>query len=72
MVNNLRAKCAAKIWTLVFLAVRSRSHCTSASNWYSKAWKFSHTERISLMRAHLGTYPAEFYYRNLRLHKYFG
>ena len=46
-VNNLRAKRAAKIWTLVFLAVRRRSHCTSASNWDSKAWKFSHTERKS-------------------------
>ena len=32
-VNNSRAKRAAKIWTLVFLAVRRRSHCTSASNW---------------------------------------
>ena len=30
-----------------FLAVRRRSHCTSASNWDSKAWKFSHTERKS-------------------------
>ena len=43
-VNNSHAKRAAKIWTLVFLAVRRRSHCTSASNWDSKAWKFSHTE----------------------------
>ena len=24
---------------------------------------------VSLMRAHLGTYPAEFYYSNLRPHK---
>ena len=24
---------------------------------------------VSLMRAHLGTYPAEFYYSNSRLHK---
>ena len=32
---------------MVFLAVRRRSHCTSASNWESKAWKFSHTERKS-------------------------
>ena len=47
VVNNSRAKRAAKIWTLVFLAVRRRSHCTSASNWDSKAWKFSHTERKS-------------------------
>ena len=66
-VNNSCAKRAAKIWTLVFLAVRRRSHCTSASNWDSKAWKFSHTE-VSLMRAHLGTYPAEFYYSNSRLY----
>ena len=44
-VNNSRAKHAAKIWTLLFLAVRRRSHCTSASNWDSKAWKFSRTER---------------------------
>ena len=43
VVNNLRVKRAAKIWTLVFLAVRRRFHCTSASNWDSKAWKFSHT-----------------------------
>ena len=34
-VNNSRAKLAAKIWTLLFLAVRRRSHCTSASNWDS-------------------------------------
>ena len=47
VVNNSRAKRAAKIWTLVFLAVRRHSHCTSASNWDSKAWKFSHTERKS-------------------------
>ena len=68
VVDNSRAKRAAKICTLVFLAVRRPSHCTSASNWDSKAWKFSHTE-VSLMRAHLGTYPAEFYYSNSRLHK---
>ena len=47
VVNNLRAKRAAKIWTLVFLAVRRCCNCTSASNWDSKAWKFSHTERKS-------------------------
>ena len=45
--NNSCAKRVAKIWILVFLAVRRRSHCTSASNWDSKAWKFSHTERKS-------------------------
>ena len=75
-VNNSRAKRSAKIWTLVFFAVRRRSHCTSALKWDSKAWKFSHTE-VSLMRAHLGTYPAEFYYSKSRPHKcrtrnYFG
>ena len=43
---------AAKIWTLVFLAVRRRSHCTSASNWDSKAWKFSHNERKSYAVVH--------------------
>ena len=50
LVNNSRAKRAAKIWTLLFfffLAVRRRSHSTSASNWDSKAWKFSRTERKS-------------------------
>ena len=47
VVNNSREKHAAKICTLVFLAVRRRSHCTSASNWDSKAWKFSHIERKS-------------------------
>ena len=47
VVKLSRAKRAAKIWTLVFLAVRRRSHCTSASNWDSKAWKFIHTERKS-------------------------
>ena len=31
-VNNSRTKRAAIIWTMVFLAVRKRSHCTSASN----------------------------------------
>ena len=54
---------------LIFLAVRSLSHCTSASNWDSKAWKFSHTERKSYACALIGTYPAEFYYSNLRPHK---
>ena len=66
--NNSHAKRVAKIWILVFLAVRRRSHCTSASNWDSKAWKFSHTD-VSLTRVHLGTYSAEFYYSNSRLHK---
>ena len=47
VVDNSHAKHAAKICTSVFLAVRRRSHCTSASNWDSKAWKFSHTERKS-------------------------
>ena len=68
VVNNSRAKRAAKIWTLVFLAVRRRSHCTSASNWDSKAWKFSRTERKSYTCA-LRYVPAEFYYSNSRLHK---
>ena len=67
-VNNSRAKHAAKIWTLVFLAVRRRSHCTSASNWDSKAWKFSHTERKSYACA-LRYVPAKFYYSNSRPHK---
>ena len=49
-INNSRAKCAAEIWTLVFLAVRRRSHCTSASNLDSNAWKFSRTERKSCVR----------------------
>ena len=31
VVNNSRAKRVAKFWTLLFLAVRRRSHCTSAS-----------------------------------------
>ena len=35
----IRAQSAAKIWALVLLAVRRRSHCASA--------KFSHTERKS-------------------------
>ena len=67
-VNNSRTKRAAKIWTLVFLAVRRRSHCTSASNWDSKAWKFSHTERKSYACA-LRYVPAKFYYSNSRPHK---
>ena len=67
-VNNSRAKRAAKIWTLVFLAVRRRSHCTSASNWDSKVWKFSHTERKSYVCA-LRYAPAKFYYSNSRPHK---
>ena len=66
--NNLRSKLAAKIWTLAFLAVRRRYHCTSASNWDSKAWKFSHTERKSYACA-LRYVPAKFYYSNSRPHK---
>ena len=31
--------------------MRRRSHCTSASNWDSKAWKFSRTERKSYVCA---------------------
>ena len=69
-VNNSRANRAAKIWTLVFLAVRRRCHCTSASNWDSKAWKFSHNERKSYAGVlYLGTYPAEFSYSNSTPHK---
>ena len=67
-VNNSRAKRVAKIWTLVFLAVRRRSHCTSAPNWDSKAWKFSHTERKCYACA-LRYVPAKFYYNNSRPHK---
>ena len=66
VVNNSRAKLAAKIWTLVFLAVRRRFHCISASNWDSKAWKFSHTERKSYACA---LRYVEFYYSSSRLHK---
>ena len=44
---NSRAKRAAKIWILLFSGVRRRSHWTSASNWDSKAWRFSRTERKS-------------------------
>ena len=47
VVDNSCAKRVAKICTMVLLAVRKRSHCTSASNWNSKAWKFSHTEHKS-------------------------
>ena len=65
VVDNSRAKRAAKNCALVFLAVRRRSHCTSASNWDSKAWKFSHTERKSCACA----LRSEFYYSNSRLHK---
>ena len=59
VVNNLRAKRAAKFWTLVFLAVRRCSHCTSASNLDYNAWKLV-ILNISLMRAHLGTYLPNF------------
>ena len=44
----IRARSARqKFGPWYFLAVRRRSHWTSASNWDSKAWKFSHTERKS-------------------------
>ena len=62
VVNNSHAKHTAKFWTLLFLAVRRRSYCTSASNWGSKAWKFNHTERKSYAR----TYPAGFYYSTIQ------
>ena len=52
--------------TLVFLAVRRCSHCTSASNRDSKAWKFSHTECKSYACA---LRYVELYYSNSRLHK---
>ena len=45
--DNSHANRAAKFWSLLFLTVRSCSHYTSASNWESKAWKFSHTEHKS-------------------------
>ena len=48
--------------------MRRRYHCTSASNWDSKAWKFSHTERKSYVCA-LRYVPAKFYYSNSRPHK---
>ena len=57
-----RAKRAAKFWTLLFLAIRRRSHSTSASNWEPKAWKFHHTER----RFYVRMYPAGFYYSNIQ------
>ena len=60
-VNNSRSKRAAKIW-IYFLAVRKRSHCTSASNWELPllcSLSLACTER---MRAHLRLYPAGFYY----------
>ena len=48
--------------------MRRRSHCTSASNWDSEAWKFSHTERWSYACA-LRYVAAKFYYSNSRPHK---
>ena len=68
VVNKSHAKRTAKVWTLVFLAVRKCSHCTSASNWDSKAWKFSHAELKSYACA-LRYVPAKFYYSNSRPHK---
>ena len=61
-VNNSRAKRVAKIWTLVFLAVRRRSHCTSASNWDSRILRPGSLVilNVSLMRAHLGAYLPNF------------
>ena len=46
-INNSRAKHAAKFWTQLFLAVRRRTHCTSASNWESPllcSLSLGHTE----------------------------
>ena len=58
-VNNLRAKRTAKIWTLIFLAVRRRYHCTSASNWIIRPGSLV-ILNVSLMCAHLGTYLPNF------------
>ena len=57
-LSIIRARSMWQIWTLLFLDVRRHSHWTSASNWESKAWKFSHTERKSYACAL--TYPAGF------------
>ena len=68
-LSIIRAQSARqKFGPWYFLAVRRRSHCTSASNWDSKAWKFSHTERRSYACA-LRYVPAKFYYSNSRPHK---
>ena len=63
-VNNSRAKLAAKIWTLVFLAVRRGSHALQLQTGILRPRSL-----VILMRAHLGTYPAEFFYSNSRPHK---
>ena len=66
-VNNSCAKHTAKNLDLaIFLAVRRPSQCTSASNWNSKAWKFSRSKSYAYA---LSTYPAGFYYSNSRPHK---
>ena len=49
--DNSRALHTETFWTLLFLAVRRHSHCTSAPNWESKAWKFSHTACKFYVRA---------------------
>ena len=60
-VNNSRAKRAAEISTMVFLAVRKRSHCTLAL-WDSRILRPGSLVilNVSLMRAHLGTYLPNF------------
>ena len=47
------------------LAVRRCSHCTSASSWESKAWKFSHAECKSYACT-LTYLPAGFYYSTIQ------
>ena len=64
----IRPRSVAKICSLVFLAARRHSHCTSASNWDSKAWKFSHTERKSYACA-LRYVPCLSLLQNSRPHK---
>ena len=64
VVNNSRAKLAAKIWTLVFLAVRRGSHALQLQTGILRPGSL-----VILMRAHLGTYPAKFFYSNSRPHK---
>ena len=69
VVNNSRAKRVAKFWTLLFSSEEALSLHFSFT-WTGILRPGSLVVlNVSLMRAHLGTYPAELYYSNSRPHK---
>ena len=68
-VKNSRAKRAANIWLVIFSSEEPLSIIALKLQTGILRPESLVILNVSLMRAHLGTYPAEFYDSNSRLHK---